>query len=106
MRDGALGRRRGGGRHRAGPGSRCRPPSLDAAVDDLVAALLAPDPDAVREVTALLDGAGHRSERDQAAAERAAQGRRLRSLLAQRATGGKRAPGGGVAPPDQSEEQA
>ncbi|WP_460446376.1 enoyl-CoA hydratase/isomerase family protein [Angustibacter aerolatus] len=80
--------------------------ALDGLVDDLVAALLAPDLDAVREETALLDGAEHRSERDQLAAERAAQGRRLRSLLAQRATGGKRAPGGGVAPPDQSEEQA
>jgi len=53
---------------------------LDAAVADLVAALLEPDPDAVRETTALLAGAAERSDVEQLAAERAAQGRRLRAM--------------------------
>jgi enoyl-CoA hydratase/carnithine racemase len=53
---------------------------LDDAVADLVGALLAPDVDAVRETTALLAGAGCRSEAEQLAAERAAQARRLRAL--------------------------
>src|SRR3954452_9211407 len=53
---------------------------LDAAVADLVAALLEPDPDAVRETTALLAGAVERSNVEQLAAERAAQGRRLRAM--------------------------
>src|SRR5919107_1626347 len=53
---------------------------LDDTVADLVAALLAPDPDAVRETTALLFGAASgRSDDEQLAAERAAQGRRLRA---------------------------
>src|SRR3954453_10985263 len=46
---------------------------LDAAVADLVAALLAPDADAVRETTALLAGAIGRTDVEQRAAERAAQ---------------------------------
>jgi enoyl-CoA hydratase/carnithine racemase len=53
---------------------------LDDAVADLVGALLAPDPDAVRETTALLAGADGRSAAEQLAAERAAQARRLRAL--------------------------
>jgi enoyl-CoA hydratase/carnithine racemase len=53
---------------------------LDEAVADLVAALLAPDAAAVRETTALLAGAARRSDVEQLAAERAAQGRRLRAL--------------------------
>jgi enoyl-CoA hydratase/carnithine racemase len=53
---------------------------LDEAVADLVAALLAPDAEAVRETTELLAGALHRSDAEQLAAERAAQGRRLRAL--------------------------
>jgi enoyl-CoA hydratase/carnithine racemase len=53
---------------------------LDEAVADLVCALLAPDADAVREATALLAGAVGRSDAEQRAAERAAQGRRLRAL--------------------------
>jgi enoyl-CoA hydratase/carnithine racemase len=60
---------------------------LDAAVADLVAALLAPDADAVRETTALLAGAGQRSDVEQLAAERAAQGRRLRALVEGQAQG-------------------
>lgn len=58
---------------------------LDDAVADLVAALTAPDAQAVRETTALLAGALERTDGEQLAAERAAQGRRLRAL---RATGG------------------
>ena len=62
---------------------------LDDTVADLVAALLAPDPDAVRETTALLFGAASgRSDDEQLAAERAAQGRRLRALAARVATAG------------------
>jgi enoyl-CoA hydratase/carnithine racemase len=65
--------------------------ALDDTVADLVAALLAPDPDAVRETTALLYGAvAGRSDDEQLAAERAAQGRRLRALAARvTATGGR-----------------
>jgi enoyl-CoA hydratase/carnithine racemase len=51
---------------------------LDAAVADLVAALLAPARDAVIEIKALLAGAAGRSYPEQEAAERAAQVRRLR----------------------------
>ncbi|MCZ2829360.1 enoyl-CoA hydratase/isomerase family protein [Modestobacter sp. VKM Ac-2986] len=53
---------------------------LDAAVADLTAALLAPDPGAARETLALLRSAVHDSPAEQDAAERAAQVRRLRTL--------------------------
>ncbi|MFJ7207223.1 enoyl-CoA hydratase/isomerase family protein [Streptomyces sp. NPDC098789] len=53
---------------------------LDAAVQDLVAALLAPPRDAVIETKALLRGASGRTYDDQRVAERAAQSRRLRDL--------------------------
>jgi enoyl-CoA hydratase/carnithine racemase len=53
---------------------------LDAAVDDLTAALLAAPRDAVVETKALLRGAGTRDYDTQRAAERAAQARRLRDL--------------------------
>ncbi|MFJ5614534.1 enoyl-CoA hydratase/isomerase family protein [Streptomyces sp. NPDC093221] len=53
---------------------------LDAAVTDLVGALLAPPRDAVVETKGLLRGAASHTEKEQYAAERAAQGRRLRDL--------------------------
>jgi len=53
---------------------------LDAAVADLVAALLAAPRDAVVETKALIAAAGLHSRDDQEAAERAAQTRRLRDL--------------------------
>jgi len=53
---------------------------LDAAVHDLVAALLSAPRDALIETKALLQGAVERSFEEQRAAERAAQGRRLRDL--------------------------
>ncbi|MFF1560101.1 enoyl-CoA hydratase/isomerase family protein [Streptomyces sp. NPDC058279] len=53
---------------------------LDAAVQDLTTALLAPPRDAVIETKTLLRGATSRSYDDQRAAERAAQARRLRDL--------------------------
>lgn len=53
---------------------------LDAAVDDLVAAVLAAPRDAVVETKALLAGAGGRTREQQLEAERAAQHRRLRGL--------------------------
>ncbi|MFF9218488.1 enoyl-CoA hydratase/isomerase family protein [Streptomyces viridosporus] len=53
---------------------------LDAAVRDLAAALLAAPRDAVIETKALLRGAQERTYEEQRAAERAAQGRRLRDL--------------------------
>jgi enoyl-CoA hydratase/carnithine racemase len=53
---------------------------LDAAVDDLVAAVLAGARDAVVEIKALLAGAGERGYAAQEAAERAAQVRRIRDL--------------------------
>jgi enoyl-CoA hydratase/carnithine racemase len=53
---------------------------LDDTVKDLVAALLAPPRGAVNETKALLRAASTNSETDQYAAERAAQGRRLRDL--------------------------
>lgn len=53
---------------------------LDAAVADLTAALLAPPRDAVNETKALLRSALSSSPASQHAAERAAQGRRLRDL--------------------------
>ncbi|GAA0435375.1 enoyl-CoA hydratase/isomerase family protein [Streptomyces luteireticuli] len=53
---------------------------LAAATDDLAAALLAAPRDAVVETKALLRGAAGRSYDEQRAAERAAQGRRLRDL--------------------------
>lgn len=53
---------------------------LDAAVADLVAALLAPDAGAAAETKALLQGAAGRTRDEQDAAERVAQLRRLRAL--------------------------
>ncbi|MFD3549480.1 enoyl-CoA hydratase/isomerase family protein [Streptomyces sp. NPDC058655] len=53
---------------------------LDAAVQDLTTALLAPPRDAVIETKTLLRGASARTYEDQRAAERAAQARRLRDL--------------------------
>jgi enoyl-CoA hydratase/carnithine racemase len=53
---------------------------LDATVEDLTAALLAPPVEAVRETKALLLGASRRSYDDQLRAEREAQARRLASL--------------------------
>ncbi|MFJ2114777.1 MULTISPECIES: enoyl-CoA hydratase/isomerase family protein [unclassified Streptomyces] len=53
---------------------------LDAAVQDLVAALLAAPRDALIETKALLQGVSGRSFEEQRAAERAAQARRLRDL--------------------------
>ncbi|GAB2773642.1 enoyl-CoA hydratase/isomerase family protein [Streptomyces sp. NPDC054796] len=53
---------------------------LDGAVSDLTAALLAAPRDAVIETKALLTGAVSRTYEEQRAAERAAQGRRLRDL--------------------------
>lgn len=53
---------------------------LDAAAQDLAAALLAAPRDAVIETKALLQGAAGRSYEDQRHAERAAQARRLRDL--------------------------
>ncbi|MEU3944756.1 enoyl-CoA hydratase/isomerase family protein [Streptomyces sp. NPDC029526] len=53
---------------------------LDAAVQDLAAALLAAPRDAVIETKALLRGAQERTYEEQRVAERAAQGRRLRDL--------------------------
>jgi len=56
------------------------PDQLTSAVDDLVAALLAPLRDAVVETKVLLRGAADRSYDDQVVAERQAQLRRLRDL--------------------------
>ncbi|MGW5445529.1 enoyl-CoA hydratase/isomerase family protein [Streptomyces asiaticus] len=53
---------------------------LGGAVQDLAAALLAADRDAVIETKALLRGAVDRTYEEQRAAERAAQARRLRAL--------------------------
>lgn len=53
---------------------------LDAAVTDLVAALLAAPRDAVIETKGLLRCAAARTDTEQFAAERAAQGRRVRDL--------------------------
>lgn len=53
---------------------------LDATARDLSAALLAAPRSAVIETKALLRGAGERTYEEQRAAERAAQGRRLRDL--------------------------
>ncbi len=55
---------------------------LDAAVDDLVAALLSPPRGAVTETKALLVAAGGRTHAEQQAAERAAQVRRIAALAA------------------------
>jgi enoyl-CoA hydratase/carnithine racemase len=59
------------------------PADLDGAVADLCAAVLAAPVDAVRETKALLRAAGSRGYDEQRAAERAAQGRRLRALAGQ-----------------------
>ncbi|MFE3829970.1 enoyl-CoA hydratase/isomerase family protein [Streptomyces sp. NPDC059092] len=56
------------------------PEELDAAAQDLAAALLAAPRDALIETKALLQGASGRSFEAQRTAERAAQGRRLRDL--------------------------
>lgn len=56
------------------------PDELDGAVADLSAALLAAPRNAVVETKALLAGAAGRGYDEQRAAERAAQGRRLRDL--------------------------
>ncbi|MEV5611398.1 enoyl-CoA hydratase/isomerase family protein [Streptomyces sp. NPDC052225] len=53
---------------------------LDAATQDLVAALVAAPRDAVIETKALLQGVSGRTFDEQRTAERAAQGRRLRDL--------------------------
>ncbi|MEU1020092.1 enoyl-CoA hydratase/isomerase family protein [Streptomyces sp. NPDC005898] len=53
---------------------------LEAAAQDLAAALIAAPRDAVIETKALLQGAVNRSYEEQRVAERAAQGRRLRDL--------------------------
>jgi enoyl-CoA hydratase/carnithine racemase len=53
---------------------------LDAAVADLVAALVGPPVEAVRETKALVLGAGGRTHGEQQRAEREAQTRRLRTL--------------------------
>ncbi len=53
---------------------------LPAAVDELVAGLLGPSPDAVAAVKSLLRGAVGRRGEEQRAAERAHQARRLREL--------------------------
>jgi enoyl-CoA hydratase/carnithine racemase len=53
---------------------------LGAAVDDLVAALTAPDAGAVRETKQLLQGAARRAPDEQRARERLAQQRRLVAL--------------------------
>jgi len=58
---------------------------LDAAVGDLVAALLAPPAAAVRETKALIAGAMARSPVNQQTAERAAQLRRIRDLTGREA---------------------
>ena len=59
------------------------PADLDGAVGDLCAAILAAPADAVRETKALLRAASSRGYDEQRAAERAAQGRRLRALTGQ-----------------------
>jgi enoyl-CoA hydratase/carnithine racemase len=53
---------------------------LDATIDDLVAALTAPQVGASRATAALIRSAVHNSQDEQDAAERAAQVRRLRDL--------------------------
>ena len=55
---------------------------LEATVKDLSDALLGPLPGAIRETKALLLGAADRSYEDQLKAEREAQERRLKELLA------------------------
>jgi enoyl-CoA hydratase/carnithine racemase len=56
--------------------------ALDATVEHLVAALTAPPAGAVRETTALLQGAADRSLEEQRRLEREAQTRRFRELAA------------------------
>jgi enoyl-CoA hydratase/carnithine racemase len=53
---------------------------LDRSADDLAAAILAGNRDAVIEIKALLSGAAERSAADQLRAEREAQVRRIRDL--------------------------
>ncbi|MBE1492118.1 enoyl-CoA hydratase/isomerase family protein [Plantactinospora soyae] len=57
------------------------PTELDAAVEDLVGAILAGNRNAVVEIKALLAGAAGRSPADQQRAEREAQARRFRDLV-------------------------
>ena len=67
---------------RLGLASRVVPAgSLDAAVDETVAALLAVDRDAAAETKALLLAAARNTQAEQEAAEREAQYRRLRALI-------------------------
>ena len=58
------------------------PQELAATVKDLTEALLAPLPGAIRETKALLLGAADRSYQEQLRAEREAQERRLKELIA------------------------
>jgi enoyl-CoA hydratase/carnithine racemase len=58
------------------------PEDLAGTVKDLTEALLSPLPGAIRETKALLLGAADRSYQDQLKAERGAQERRLKELLA------------------------
>ena len=58
------------------------PEELDAAVGDLVAALVAPMPGVVPETKALLQGAGDRDLEEQRRLEREAQVRRFRAVAA------------------------
>ncbi len=60
---------------------------LDATVADLAAAILAAPAGAVRETTSLLRAAATRTYDEQRAAERSAQSRRLRALVAERRSG-------------------
>ena len=73
--------RRGGGARRSGwPPWSCPRGELDATVADLVAALTAPLPGAVRETKALLLAASGRTLDEQRRHEREAQTRRFREL--------------------------
>jgi enoyl-CoA hydratase/carnithine racemase len=60
----------------------CPVPELDAALTDLIGALTAPLPDAVRETKGLLLGVGDRTLDEQRLREREAQIRRFRELSA------------------------
>jgi enoyl-CoA hydratase/carnithine racemase len=59
------------------------PADLDGAARDLCAAILASPAESIRETKALLRAASSRGYDEQCAAERAAQGRRLRALVGQ-----------------------
>ena len=79
LRDGPDGRSGGSRRHRTGHGRRTSD-DLDATVADLVGALTAPLPGAVRETKALLQAASSRTLDDQRRFEREAQIRRFREM--------------------------